>query len=624
MKYRALKAVASALAAMALLAPAVWAQRQIAPETFLRLTGDASVGYIKSSAQGGLDSVNFGLSADLNGYYYHPGFLQFQFSPYYNQGREYSAADFIAGDKGFTSAVSLFTGSNIPLFINYSLARTRSGLYGVVGSENSVVGRGSSDNLSLNWSVQFPRWPSVQIGYQRGGGDYEIFGTNGSTGKSRFSGYLLATQYNLFGFMLTGSYNSQRLKQRVPSVFLTDRQTPLTYTDQKNLQFSVNRQITKTTFFDANASRMRWSTDVTSRAQSRRYDTVNAGLSARPWARLATSARVNYTSNLSALLIGSILPGSQPTDPLPFLPSSIESRARYLNYSGYATYTATREFSVMGSYRRGGGSYADGNKTRDRMLNGGANYSRALLGGRLTAGYSLALYGYENGSSETSSQGHSGRVAFTRPIYGWEHTGAFNYSTTDFDNLLPGSTRVLSAELTSSGQMKGWRLITTIRHEKVRTVFSSESDNRREALRVAFSKPRLSFAGSLQFGSGLSILTVAGVRQASLAQAVAASSEFDRLLIPSENFSATFSASVQLRKRTSLTGGWSRMQYRTVQQDLVKENQLDRLDVHVRHWFRQLDCRAGYQRYHQKFDTSSGLFNINTVYFQVSRHFDVF
>ena len=140
MRFVARQSAVGVLLALAVCLPAAQAQVQFAPNTVLRLSGNASVGYVQSSAQGGLSSVNFGLGADLSGYYYHPNFLQFQFSPYYNQGREYSAADFISGDKGFSTGVNFFGGSNVPLSINYVKTKTSSGLYGVVGSEASVVG----------------------------------------------------------------------------------------------------------------------------------------------------------------------------------------------------------------------------------------------------------------------------------------------------------------------------------------------------------------------------------------------------------------------------------------------------------------------------------------------------
>ena len=88
--------------------------------------------------------------------------------------------------------------------------------------------------------------------------------------------------------------------------------------------------------------------------------------------------------------------------------------------------------------------------------------------------------------------------------------------------------------------------------------------------------------------------------------------------------SLTFSGSYQIRKRTMLNGSWSKMNFSTVQAGIERANRLDQLNFHVRHWFRQLDCRAGYRRYHQELSSASRPYNANTVYFQVSRHFNVF
>jgi hypothetical protein len=608
--------------ALGLLIPAARAQVQVAPETFLRLNADASIGYVTSSAQGGLNSVNFGLGADLSGYFYHPNFLNFQFAPYYNQGREYSTADFISGDKGFSTSANLFAGSRIPLFVNYSKGATKSGLYGVVGSESSVVGEGSNDNLNVNWSARFEKVPSFQAGYFRSGGEYRILGASGSRGESHASGYLLASQYSVLGFLLGASYTSQRLGQLVPSVFLTDQKSR-SNTDQKNLEFSLSRQVGKNTFFDAVASRSHYDTDATTLPQNRRYDTLRSGFTSRPLPRLATSFRFNYVSDLNALLISSVLPGSSGgTGPLLLAP--LESRTKYLTYSGSGSYDISRALNVRTAYRRGLGKFTGRAGNEDSAWNNSVDYRRSLLGGRLTTSYSMGIYRFENGGAETSSQGHSGTMVFSKTVRGWEHFGTFQYSTSDIESLLPGHMDMLSAEFGTSGMIRSWRMISTFRYEKTDSIFNSQAENRRRMVRVSLTKRRLQLGASFQSGSGLSIVSISGVQPATGPPAVVGGSGFERLLIPSESFSLSFSGSYQLRRRTTFNGSWSKMDYSTMQAGIEKSNELNQLNFHVRHRFRQLDCRAGYRRYHQKLAAGNGLYNANTVYFQVSRHFNVF
>lgn len=608
--------------ALGLFIPAARAQVQVAPETFVHLKADASVGYVRSSAQDDLHSVNFGLRADLTGYFYHPNFLNFQFAPYYNQGREYSTADFISGDKGFSTSANLFAGSRIPLFVNYSKGTTKSGLYGVAGSESSVVGEGSNDNLNVNWSARFEKIPSFQLGYFRSGGDYRIFGASGSRGESLANGYLFAAQYNVLGFAMGASYTNQRLAQLVPSVFLSNQQTR-TKTDQKNLAFSLSRKVGKNTFFDAVASRSHYDTDATSLPQNRRYDTVQSGISSRPVSRLATSFRFNYVSDLNALLISSVLPGSRGgTGPLLLAP--LETRTKYLAFSGSGSYELSRALNVRSAFRRGLGKFTGRSDNEDTAWNSAVDYRRRLLGGRLTTSYALGLYQFENGGAETSSKGHSGALTFSKAVRGWEHFGSFQYSTSNIESLLPGHMNILSGEFGSSGMVRGWRTIGTFRYEQSDSVFNTEAKNQRRMVRVSLTKRRLQFGASFQSGSGLSIVSISGVQPATGPPAVVAGSGFERLLIPSESFSLSFSGSYQIGRRTTFNGSWSKMNYSTVQAGIERENQLDQLNFHVRHWFRQLDCRAGYRRYHQKLSAGSGLYNANTVYFQVSRHFNVF
>ncbi len=607
--------------------PAARAQVQVSPEAVLQLKADASVGYVYSTAQYGRQAVNFGFGADLSGYYHHPNFLQFDFSPYYNQGREYSTADFISGDKGFATSVNLFTGSNIPLFINYSKSMTHTGMFGLVGTEASVVGEGSNDNLNINWTLRLHRLPTIQFGYLRSGSDYKVFGTHPSFGKGHASGYQIASQYTLVGFALGVSFSSQGLKQLLPDVLITSQQKQQTNTDQKNLLFTASRQITKNTFLDASASRAHWTTDATSLPQDRTYDTVLAGVSARPLAHLAANFRMNYVSDLSALLLGSVLPGNTSngnpgTGSLLLI--SPETRTRFLTYTGGASYEVTPGLNLRSSVRRGTGNYSGRSETGDTTWDSGVTYMHGLARGRLSLGYAVGIYNFKNGTTESSSRGQSGSVAYAKPIRGWEYSGVFQYSTSAIEAFLPGNYHTLSAEMGANGLVRGWRLSTSFRFERSDSIFNVQTKNRREMLRTSLSRSRLTVSGSIQFGSGLSILSLAGLRPASVAEASAAGSELERLLIPTESSAVSFTLAYQLRKRTMLNGGWSRMNYQTLQTGPLRENQLEQMDVHIRHVFRQLDFRAGFRRYHQVFTGIGGLYNANTIYFQVSRHFDVF
>lgn len=615
-----------ALVALEACLPVAHAQVAVGQNTEVRLGADASVGYVASSAQDGLNSVNFGLSADLRGHYYHPNFLQFTFSPYYNQGREYSTADFITGDKGLSTSLNLFSGGNIPFFLTYSRAYTRSGLYGVVGSEASVVGAGSNENLNANWTIRLSRWPTLQLGYIRSRGDYEVFGANGSFGKANTNGYVIGAQYNLFGFALAASMNRQKFQQLLPQVLSSVQQQSLTTTDQKNMQFSINRRLTKASFFDVFATRSRWATDITTQPQNRSYDTVHTGITARPWERLTTGFRINYTSDLSALLLGSVLPGgASGAKPVGnFQVNSLDTRTHYITYNAYAGYNAGLGFNVRTGVRHGEGRFSGRPNNSDTTLDTSISYSRVFHGLRLTTGYTAGLYDYENGATQTSSQGHTGVVNFSKAVRGWAYSTLFQYSTANMDALLPGNTHNLSTEFSASGPVKSWRLNTTYRFERYDSIFNTSSENRRQGFRVGLSRNRWNFASALQFGTGLSILTVAGPRSASIEQVAAAASEFDRLLIPSESSSFSLTGSYQFARRSTMNGGFTRLHYRSMQANIERENQLDQVDFYVRHWFRQVELRAGYRRYHQQFSGLNGLYNANTFYFQVSRHFDVF
>jgi hypothetical protein len=622
---RATPLLLAILLAAALLVPAtVCAQVNVSDDLVLRLTADASVGYVSSTAQGGLNSVNFGLSGELTGYYYHPSFLQFQFSPYYNQGREYSTADFIAGNKGFHSSLNLFSGGHIPLNITYSKAYTDSGLYGLVGSQGRVVGEGANDYFNVNWSVRMPRYPSFQVGYNRNNGDYRIFGPLGSFGRSNSSGYFAGAQYQLLGFSLTGNFDSQRLRQELPQALLPGLQGSRSDTKQRNMQFSASRSLGESTFFDLSARRSHWDTDLTSTPQRRHYDTISAGLSSRPAARLSTSFRINYVSNLNALLLGSLLPGAGSTSVPLTGTTNFKTRTRYLIYHGAASYEITRELNFRAGLRQGFGRLDSGLRSDDTNWNSTLTYRHDLWGGRLTTGYTTGLNRYKNGASHTSSRAHSGVLNFSRLVHGWQHSAVFQYSDSDIDSLLPGSLRTLSTEFNSSGRIRSWQLIAAFRYDHGDTVFNVQTRINRQTYRANLTRGGLNVGASFQVGSGLSIFSLAGQVAPAAAQVIAAGSEFDRLLIPNHSSSLSFTTTYQFSRRSSLFAGWTRMNTETTQAGITGASHLDQFNFHVRHWFRQLDCRAGFRRYTQAFSLANGTYNANTVYFQVSRHFDVF
>ena len=408
-------------------------------------------------------------------------------------------------------------------------------------------------------------------------------------------------------------------------MFLSGEQESRTSTDQKNLQFSASRQLTRFTFFDLTAGRTRYGTDATGHLQNRRYDTLQARLSARPAQRMSASFRVNYVSDLNALLLGSILPGTTGgAGSIPLLLVPIESRSRYLTYSASGSYAVTPALGIQSSFRQGTGRFSRGADTGDTAWNNTVNYWRKAFGGRLTAAYSMGLYQFENAGSESSSKAHSGTFAFAKVVRGWEHSGMFQFSTSQITSLLPGHLNTLSTEFSTNGMMKNWRLTASLRYETADSIFNTETENRRRMFRVSLSRRSLNLGASVQSGSGLSILTIGGARPASSVQTLAASSEFERLLIPNDSFSFSFTGSYRIGGKTTLNGSWSRSGYKTLQMGTEKENRLNQVDFHIRHWFRQLDCRTGFRRYDQKLTGANGMFRANTFYVQVSRHFDVF
>src|SRR5512141_1334992 len=109
------------IASVVVLVLGACAGAQLQPVPEMPITGNATVAttYFHSTQTGGLDNFNLGLSGDFNGYYHNPSFLQFQVTPFYDLGREYTETQFSTGGKGVGATLNLFGGGSFPLMINY-------------------------------------------------------------------------------------------------------------------------------------------------------------------------------------------------------------------------------------------------------------------------------------------------------------------------------------------------------------------------------------------------------------------------------------------------------------------------------------------------------------------------
>ncbi len=106
-------------------------------------------------------SVNFGGNGTLSGYYYNPNFLNFDFSPYYNQSQANSASKSLFDSSGFEFSSNIFGGSHFPGSIGFSKSWNSQGNFGFPGIPDYTT-KGNGQGFSIGWGAFLPGLPSLR------------------------------------------------------------------------------------------------------------------------------------------------------------------------------------------------------------------------------------------------------------------------------------------------------------------------------------------------------------------------------------------------------------------------------------------------------------------------------
>jgi len=144
--------------------------------------------------------------ATLSGSYYNPNFLSYNASVFVNQSRANSNYQSISNASGVNASVNLFSGSDFPGSVSYSKAYNSEGNYAIPGIANYVT-HGNSDTFGINWSENIPGKPSFSAGFQFGGTNYSVYGTN-DQGNDSFHTLNLHSGYSVGGFNMGAFYSN--------------------------------------------------------------------------------------------------------------------------------------------------------------------------------------------------------------------------------------------------------------------------------------------------------------------------------------------------------------------------------------------------------------------------------
>ena len=159
-------------------------------------------------------NLEFGGSAQLNGSYYNPNFINFNVDPYYNQSRANSSFQSLTDSSGVTANANFFTGSQFPGYVSYNYARNSTGTFGLIGNPNFTT-VGNSQGFGIGWSALLPDWPTFSVSYSQGDGSGTVFGTNEESSGSTKTLNVRST-YELAGWRLAGQYNHLNITSDFP------------------------------------------------------------------------------------------------------------------------------------------------------------------------------------------------------------------------------------------------------------------------------------------------------------------------------------------------------------------------------------------------------------------------
>jgi hypothetical protein len=386
----------------------------------MNMNGTISAGYSAAygNAVGSSHSLGFGGTSTLSGFYYDPGFLSFNFSPYYNQSRASSNFQSITDSSGFNFSSGIFSGSHFPGSISYAKSYNSEGNFALPGLPNYTT-HGNSDTFGINWAEAVPGLPSLSAGFQTGGNDYSVYGTN-DTGNTGFHSFTLHSGYLVDGFSLSAYYQNGASHSLIPQVFSTPQQPLTVKSNSDGYGFSASHALPLHGGISATFSRTSFDTQDQGFNYNGTVDLVSVTAGIQPTQKLHFSVSTNYSDNLT----GSIYQALVPTGIIAPRVSQNE-KSNSTDTLAAASYAILPNLQAQGDVERRD-QYFLGENFGSTSFGGGVIYSLRLLGGTLNG----SVFATDNrlDNSNLSTLGLTTTVNYNRQIELWVVSGSFSYA----------------------------------------------------------------------------------------------------------------------------------------------------------------------------------------------------
>ena len=586
------------------------AQVQVGDNVSLNLSGNVGFGY---SGSYGDTLSSHGMAgngdADLSGSYYSPQFLSFHVSPYLNQSRETSNFDSTSSTTGFRANANIFSGSHFPGYITYNRTYNSSSTYSVPGV-GDYLNHGNSNSFGIGWSEIIPDFPSLSVGYQQGGSNFETYGASGES-QTHNRTFNISSAYRIDGFGLNANYHHGTTEAQLPSLFF-DGLPQTSESGNSSYSFGVTHALPLRGTAQAHYDSTYYDYTSSSGRNSGGIDTLNGSASLAPTDKLSLDGNLLYTDNLVGTLYQAVLAaGGNIQNSTPGWSSNS------LTLSGDAVYSLTRQMRVIGRVTHRQQSLGD--QTFESDSYGGVfSYFRMLLGGK----FSFVQTVSRNTLSirQESDLGLSTSASYSHSLGTWNLGGSLIYNQNQATALVTYQTTSYSYSGSVGRPIRKWYWSLNASGSKSSVGNSQGSDITSRNYATALSMRKIGLSASYSKSSGNAIQTPTGLTPSPLPLPV-----LPTAFVLYGGRSYSFGAGGSPIRGLTFTGTFVKTASSTSDASANSTNNAQLANFYMNYRLRKINLHAGYTRVFQGFSLAGTREQtVNSYYFGISRWFNFF
>lgn len=586
------------------------AQYDLGQTELNKLTGTVGVGYSGAFGSQESSSHQLGLygSATLNGFYYNPNFVSFNFTPYYDQNRANSTYRSVGDSKGLALSTSIFSGSHFPGSVTYNRDYNSSGVFAIPGVPD-VTTHGNSHNLGISWSETLPDMPNVTAFYNRSAGSASLYGTD-SVSSSTSQNVGLRSIYDLDSFQLTGVYNHSQSHAELPA-FL-ENQAESSSSTSNGYSLGVSHRIPYHGSAAVGYNRSDFNADSMEYHNTGTVNSVFGNFNLAPTKRLGITGNLGYLDNLAGTIAEQILSSGVPA-------TFAESTGSHsLDMTSLATYRLPRNITVDGTVGRREQMFL-GQTYTSNMFGGGVSSTQPLFGGTVTSLLRVADYrtGATASSKESSAISLTASGNYSRDIANWRFAGNFNYSQNQQTLLISYLTSFYTYGGTVSHPIWKVRWSGSFAGTHSGYVQQARDSNSSQSYSTTLFGRYVTATAGYSNANGSGVLTPAGIAP------LPTPTLTPQLLFGGKSYN--FSVGSSPVRHLIISGSYSVSHGSTTGPDLVTSYHTKSLNGLAQYRFRQMGFVGGYSRLQQGFSLAGGPpFDGTTFFLGINRWFDFF